>query len=83
MRWSFKIDYVRVYSDDPTVPEFVGQSGYGVDSDTLEDISVDPEPAMGGAGLVGLIYLAGRRPHVRSRQRVAPSCCPVLEGPLA
>jgi beta-glucanase (GH16 family) len=65
---SFKIDYVRVYSDDAGVPEISGQSGYGVDSDTLEDITVDPEPAMGGVILLGMIYFASRRPSDRARK---------------
>ena len=66
---SFKIDYIRVYSDESNVPEIAGQSGYSVDADTLDAITVDPEPATGGAVLVGLIYLAGRRPTDRGGKR--------------
>jgi beta-glucanase (GH16 family) len=67
----FKIDYVRAYSDDPDVSAVTAQPGYSVDADTLDAISVAPEPAYSGVILVGLAYLIERRNPDRNRQRAS------------
>jgi beta-glucanase (GH16 family) len=71
---TFKIDYVRAYSSSSSVPEITPQSGYSVNPDTLDAISVDPEPATAGVVLAGLIYLAGQRPRGERRR---PASSPV------
>jgi len=65
----FKIDYVRGYSDDPDVSAVTPQPGYSVDADTLDAISVAPEPALGGVVLVGMAGLLLRRRVDRRQQR--------------
>jgi hypothetical protein len=45
-----------------------------VNPDTLDAISVDPEPATAGVVLAGLIYLAGQRPRGERRR---PASSPV------
>jgi beta-glucanase (GH16 family) len=66
---SFKIDYVRVYSNSEGDPAVAPEPGRSVDPDTLDTIPVAPEPVSGGAFLVGWLYLAGLRPRVGGRER--------------
>jgi beta-glucanase (GH16 family) len=68
----FKIDYVRAYSDDPDVPEVTGQPGYSVDADTLDAITVAPEPSTAGFLLLGSAYLIAQTRPDRDRARINP-----------
>lgn len=69
----FKIDYVRAYSDNPDIPAAASQAGYGVSADTLDAISVTPEPAFSGVVLIGLAYVIERRRLDRRREAESPA----------
>jgi beta-glucanase (GH16 family) len=50
---SFKIDYVRAYSNNQNIPAVTPQTGYSASADTLDAISLGTGSATGGAQLTG------------------------------